>query len=160
MLIRAILLAAVVATLIMFVRGQHGQRVRANKRIAFFVFLAVNAYAVLRPEDVTALAVRVGVGRGADLVLYVLVVCFVFTALNLYLQQRQLERRLTDMARALALHQAEASNMGLRAADEIQAAMSVETPSESSSTAQGPAPVPRGLDRSMTPSPNAPVIRE
>jgi hypothetical protein len=107
MLIRLILLAAVVATLIFFVRSQHGQRLRAHKRIAFFAFLALNAYAVLRPEDVMWVAVQLGVGRGADLVLYLLVVCFIFTTLNLYLRQRELEQRLTDVTRALALRDAE-----------------------------------------------------
>jgi hypothetical protein len=110
MWIRVLLLACVVATLVLFVRGQHGQRLRANKRIAFFAFLAVNAYAVLRPEDVMWVAVKLGVGRGADLVLYLLVVCFVFSTLNMYLRQRQLEQRLADVTRALALQQAVTSN--------------------------------------------------
>jgi small membrane protein len=121
MWIRVILLACVVATLVLFVRGQHGQRLRANKRIAFFAFLAVNAYAVLRPEDVMTLAIKLGVGRGADLVLYLLVVCFIFATLNMYLRQRQLEQRLADVTRALALREAESFNTRLSDVDMLVA---------------------------------------
>ena len=107
MWIRILLLAAVVATLIYFVRAEHGQRLQANKRLVFFAFLGLNGYAVLRPNDISWLAARLGVGRGTDLVLYLLVVTFVFVSLNLYLRQRQSERRITELARALALREAD-----------------------------------------------------
>jgi hypothetical protein len=110
MWIKALLLLAVVVTLVYFVRREHGVGLQAWKRIAFFVFVIGNIYAVLRPADVSRLANGLGVGRGADLVLYLLVVAFVFTVLNFYLRTRQAERRLTDLARAVALQQAEQVN--------------------------------------------------
>jgi hypothetical protein len=126
MLIRVILIAAVLATLVYFVRSQHGHRIRAHKRIAFIAFLALNAYAVLRPEDVMWVAVKLGVGRGADLVLYLLVVCFIFTTLNFYLRQRQLEQQLTEVTRVLALRDAEQRNAGRDGAGEDAPAEGVQ----------------------------------
>jgi hypothetical protein len=110
MWIKIVLLAAVALLLVYFVRREHGVRLQANKRLAFFAFLIANAYAVLRPDDVSYLANLVGVGRGADLVLYLLVVAFVFAVVNFYLRMREAERRLTDLARAIALREAEMVN--------------------------------------------------
>jgi small membrane protein len=110
MWIKVLLLAGVLITLVMFVRSEHGLRMQANKKLAFFVFLLVNAYAVLRPDDLSWVANRLGVGRGADLLLYLLVLAFVFVALNLYLKMRQYERQLTDLAREMAVREAEQVN--------------------------------------------------
>lgn len=110
MWIKIVLLAAVAILLVYFVRREHGVKLQANKKLAFFAFLIANVYAVLRPDDVSALANIVGVGRGADLVLYLLVVAFVFAVVNFYLRMREAERRLIDLARAVALREAELTN--------------------------------------------------
>ena len=110
MVIQYLLLAAVLGFLVMFVRSKHGVRMRASKRLAFFAFLAVNAYAVLRPNDVTRVAHLVGVGRGTDLLLYILIVTFIFAMTNFYLRLQAAERRVTDLARATAIYQAELVN--------------------------------------------------
>jgi hypothetical protein len=108
--IQILLLLAVVGALFYFVRSQNGVRIRAGKRLGFVLFLLANVYAVLRPDDVTWVAHRVGVGRGADLVLYLTVVSFVFAVLNFYQRSKDTERRLTDLARAVALRDAEIAN--------------------------------------------------
>ncbi|MGH3712368.1 MAG: DUF2304 domain-containing protein [Micromonosporaceae bacterium] len=110
MVIQVLLLIAVAGLLLGFIRWQHGVRLQASKRLAFFAFLAVNVWAVLRPDDVTWVASKVGVGRGADLVLYLLVVAFIFVVLNFYLRFRDLGERFTDLARAVALREAELTN--------------------------------------------------
>ncbi len=69
MTVQIVLVAAAVGALVYFVRKGHNVRIRASKRIAFFAFVGVNIYAVLRPEDLTWLARQLGVGRGTDLVL-------------------------------------------------------------------------------------------
>jgi small membrane protein len=109
-LIQYLLLAAVGGFLVVFVRSRHGVRMQASKRVAFFVFLGANAYAVLRPNDVTRVAHLVGVGRGTDLLLYMLIVTFVFMMINFYLRMKETERRLTDLARAVAINDAEQVN--------------------------------------------------
>lgn len=110
MLIQAILLTAVLGLMVVFVRNSHGVRARASKRVGFFAFMLFSAYAVMRPDDVTWVAGLVGVGRGTDLLLYMLVVAFAFAVLNFNLRLRDKERRLTDLARASALRDAEALN--------------------------------------------------
>jgi small membrane protein len=110
MIIQILLLAAVGILLAVFIRSRHGVRLQASKRLAFVLFVIANAYAVVRPNDVTAVAHLVGVGRGADLLLYALVVAFTFSVVNFYLRQRELNERLTQLARAVALREAETVN--------------------------------------------------
>ena len=45
----------------------------------------------------------IGVGRGADLVLYTLVVTFMLVSVVLFRRVGELERRFTTLARAMAL---------------------------------------------------------
>ena len=110
MIVQVILVLAALGALVYFVRWAHGVHIRASKRIAFFVFIVVNIYAVLRPDDTTWVAHQIGVGRGTDLVLYLLVVAFVFGMLNTYLRQREISNHLTDLARTVALRDAELTN--------------------------------------------------
>ena len=107
MVIQFILIATVVVLFVFFVRSSHSVRTQAFKRIGFIVFLILSLDAVLRPNDTTWLAHKVGVGRGADLLLYLLVAAFAFFAVNTFLRFRNLERRFTDLARAVALRDAQ-----------------------------------------------------
>lgn len=110
MLIQILLLAAVLATLVLFVRRRHGVQMQAVKRVGLIAFAMLNVYAVLRPDDVTWVANLVGVGRGTDLVLYALVAAFMFGMLNFYLRFREIDRRFTELARTLAIREAEIVN--------------------------------------------------
>ena len=47
-----------------------------------------------------------GVSRGTDLLLYLLVVAFMFTTLSSYIRFRELELRYARLARAVALQNA------------------------------------------------------
>jgi hypothetical protein len=107
MLIQIILIAMAFVLFVFFIRSSHSVRTQAFKRIGFILFLILNLDAVLRPDDTTWLAHKVGVGRGADLVLYLLVVAFAFFSVNTFLRFRNLERRFTDLARSIALRDAE-----------------------------------------------------
>ncbi len=106
MLIQIVLISAVLIVLAVFARNWNTTRMRAWKRIAFIAFCVINVYAVLRPADTTRAAHMVGVGRGTDLVLYLLVVGVTALALNTYLRFRVIERRLTELARDTALRTA------------------------------------------------------
>lgn len=110
MAVQIFLVLAAVSALVYFVRRQHNIRIRASKRIAFFLFIAVNIYAVLLPDQVTWVAQQLGIGRGTDLVLYLLVVAFLFGMLNSYLRQREVSEHLTDLARTVAIREAELDN--------------------------------------------------
>jgi hypothetical protein len=54
----------------------------------------------------------VGVGRGADLVLYALVVTFMLVSVVLFRRLEQLERRYTQLARTLAVQEARQGGVG------------------------------------------------
>jgi len=110
MIVQVLLVLAALGALVYFVRLAHNVHIRASKRIAFFAFIVVNIYAVLQPDDTTWVAQQIGVGRGTDLVLYLLVVAFVFGMLNTYLRQREISNHLTDLARTVALRDAELTN--------------------------------------------------
>lgn len=110
MVVQVILILAAVGALVYFVRRQHNIRIRASKRVAFFLFIALNIYAVLLPDHVTWVARQVGIGRGTDLVVYLLVVAFVFGMLNTYLRQREISEHLTELARTVAIREAEFAN--------------------------------------------------
>jgi hypothetical protein len=107
MVIQFILIATAVVLFVFFIRSSHSVRTQAFKRIGFVIFLLLSLDAVLRPNDTTWLARKVGVGRGADLLLYMLVAAFAFFAVNTFLRFRNLERRFTDLARAIALRDAQ-----------------------------------------------------
>ena len=110
MLIKMLLIAAVCVLLAFSVRGRPGVPMQAGKRIGLVLFGAINVYAVLRPDDVSAVARALGVGRGTDLVLYLLVVAFLLGMLQFYLRFRVVDRRFTELARTLAIREAEIVN--------------------------------------------------
>jgi hypothetical protein len=106
MAIQILLIVAAVLLFVVFVRRAHSVRLQAAKRIGFILFIILNLYAVLRPGDTTRVAQMLGVGRGADLLLYLLVVAFAFFSVNTYLRFKDIERRLTDLARSIAIRDA------------------------------------------------------
>lgn len=116
MIIQFLLVLAVLAVLFVFVRSGGAVYVQAGKRIALLLFAVANIYAVMRPDDVTALAQLLGVGRGTDLVLYALVVAFTAVVFSMYQRFRAVDRRYTELARTVAIREAEAVNRrrGLR----------------------------------------------
>jgi hypothetical protein len=84
--------------------------VQASKRIALVLFAMANVYAVMRPNDLTAIAHALGVGRGTDLVLYALVVAFMAGMFSMYQRFRVVDRRYTELARTVAIREAELIN--------------------------------------------------
>ena len=106
-IIKILLIIGVVGLLVFLLRSHGTNRGGAYVKIGMAVFLAFAAYAVIRPDDVTWVAELLGVGRGADLVLYVLVVGFGFFAISTYLRFKELELKYARLARAVALNEAD-----------------------------------------------------
>ena len=104
--IQIVLVIMALALFALFTQRAHTVRTQAVKRIGFVLFILGGIYAILRPQDVNWIAHKLGVGRGADLVLYLLVVVVAFFAANTFLRFRTLERRFTDLARSVALSNA------------------------------------------------------
>lgn len=85
--------------------------VRLRNRIADVLLLLALVVAaavfILAPAYTTLLAQKLGVGRGADLLLYTCVVGVWFVLLKLYTKVRQLEQIVTELLRREALENAE-----------------------------------------------------
>jgi hypothetical protein len=120
-LIQFLLILAALVLFTTFLRLAHTARLQAFKRIGFLLFCLFGVIAVLRPGVMTWLANRVGVGRGTDLLLYMLVVVFAFFSLNTYLRFKDTERRLTKLARAMAIRDAVAPPVRALEQDEPEA---------------------------------------
>ena len=79
---------------------------RAKSRVIPFAITTVGLvglYFVWRPGDANDLAHLVGVGRGADLVLYCWIVISLIVALNLHIVARSNLRLITELVRHIAL---------------------------------------------------------
>ena len=102
-LIKLLLLAAIVVVGLLAFRGSR----KALHKVLWrgYVVLVVMAAgaAVLFPDLVTTGANAVGVGRGTDLVLYLLVVTFMLVSVVQFRRLGELERRYTQLARSLAI---------------------------------------------------------
>jgi hypothetical protein len=107
MWIKILLILAVLGLLLFFLRNHGTSRSGATVKIAFALFVVFGIVTVLAPNLSSELAGLVGVGRGADLVLYMLVVAFGFATINTYLRFKELELRYARLARAVALRGAE-----------------------------------------------------
>ena len=110
MLIQFILVLAVLTIMYVFVRSSGTIYVQASKRIALVLFALANVYAVMRPNDLSVIAHFLGVGRGTDLVLYALVVAFMAGMFSMYQRFRVVDRRYTELARTVAIREAELIN--------------------------------------------------
>ncbi len=72
-----------------------------------FVMLGAGGLAVIFPELTNDIAHIVGVGRGADLITYVVAVVVMFVLLHYYTKFVELQRQLTGVVRELAILRAE-----------------------------------------------------
>lgn len=84
----------------------YGQKAQALRRLGLLVFAAFAVWSILDPTVWTRLAQAVGIGRGADLILYGLVVAFFGFVVTTFRRFRDMELRYTRLARRLALDEA------------------------------------------------------
>lgn len=102
-IVQILLLLAMVALVVYFVSNRRKARAKAGVKLGFVVFLILCLWAIVRPDDVTVVANWMGVSRGTDLLLYLLVLAFIFTTVSSYIRFREQELRYARLARALAL---------------------------------------------------------
>ena len=102
-LIKLLLLAAILVIGLLAFRGSQKPIHKVIWRAYVVLVLLAAALAVVFPNALTRLAHEVGVGRGADLLLYVLVVTFMLVSVVLFRRLAALERRYTQLARTIAV---------------------------------------------------------
>lgn len=105
-LIKVILLVGIIGVTVLLTRSTTGARHQAVRRLLLVGFVLLAAVAVMFPATLTTVARWVGVGRGADLLLYGLTITFLGYVAASYRRMRQLEQQNTILARHIALSDA------------------------------------------------------
>ena len=106
MIIKLLLLVALAAATYTLMHGRRTALSLLLRRAIALLAIAVGAVAVLFPDLVTQVANAVGVGRGTDLVVYLLCVAFLFTTIGLHMRLAALHDRFVELSRRLALSEA------------------------------------------------------
>lgn len=110
MLIQFILVATMALALLMTWRRFHQRVIPLREALLWSVLWVAAAGAVMLPWVTTRIAQFVGVGRGADLVLYASVSILFLLVFKLFIEHEKLERKLTDIVRHDALRDLERKN--------------------------------------------------
>lgn len=105
-IIQVLLIVAVGVIGWMMLRSPGGARHRAGRRIVTLTFVIFAIVSIAVPAVISRIAHFVGVGRGTDLLLYVLVVAFLLQILSSFRRNAAMERRITRLARRIALDNA------------------------------------------------------
>jgi hypothetical protein len=95
----------------------HGRRTALSlliRRALALLAVGLGAIAVLFPDAVTWVANSVGVGRGTDLLVYLLCVTFLFTTIGLHMRLAAVHDKYVELARRVALDEARADPAGPR----------------------------------------------
>lgn len=86
-------------------------RGKALRRLFLLLLAGILVFSVLRPDLWTQAAGALGVGRGADLLLYLLALAVVYLAVWSYLRMRDYRESIATLVRALGLLQAEVERL-------------------------------------------------
>lgn len=108
-----VLLVVVALGLILWLSRQKSTAISAFKKTGLVLLALLMVITVLFPELTTVIAHALGIGRGADLLLYGLTATFVVYAVTQYLRAQANRSILFALARRLALQEA-SDTYGLR----------------------------------------------
>ena len=103
MLIKILLIVLVLVLSLYMFKANLGAKQTAWRRLGILAFAIVAVVVVIFPEITTKVAQFLGVGRGTDLLLYGLVVVVLYNMLMQAKQRNAAERRLTKLAREVAI---------------------------------------------------------
>ena len=106
MIIQILLVIGVIAVGLFLARPTGGDRHLALRRLFMALFVMVAVVSILFPQWLSWLANTIGVGRGADLLLYALVLAFLITVATSYRRNVATNRRITQLAREITLSRA------------------------------------------------------
>ena len=114
MIFQVLLIAAIAAVAVTMGRSTGNVRHMAYRRLLLLMFVVVSAFAIVFPHYLSSLASWLGVGRGTDLLLYVLVVVFIGSLAMQSRRAAELGHKLTLITRAQALEKARADELEAR----------------------------------------------
>ena len=111
MLSQWVLAIALVLVGLYLLKARKSASQQAIGRLFIIVALVAGLVAVLFPNYTNVVASFLGIGRGADLLLYTFVVFTLFYVVHQYRRQLWQEKVTTDLARALTLARAEIDDL-------------------------------------------------
>ena len=106
MLIKIILIVAILGVSGLLMKSRVSERNTALRRLGVIIFTLFAAVSVIWPSLISKVAHLVGVGRGTDLVLYLAVVAFLISLVPASNRRSVLDRKITTLARSVALQSA------------------------------------------------------
>lgn len=128
-LVQVLLIAAFAFIFFKALRSRSAHSVNAWKKMAFVLLMVLVVIAVLAPDLVSIVAQLVGVGRGTDLVLYMVSVTFGFYVVNQYLRAQESRHQLHQLARRIAILEAQ-ERYGMERLTVLDAPLPGEPPSD------------------------------
>lgn len=112
MLIRILLIAVTLGLSLLLLRRRSALRARAWKRLVLVALVGVALVSIMRPGLTTTVANALGVGRGTDLLLYMLTAVFLYVVVSIYLKFRDMELQITALTRRSAIDEAVLTRSG------------------------------------------------
>jgi hypothetical protein len=106
-MIRVVLLTALISIAGFVTFGRNTAGMRASRKLLFLATLLSGCVAVLFPVLVQDIAEFLGVGRGTDLLLYVMTVMVLTMSLTNYIEKKRVERREATMVQRIAILEAQ-----------------------------------------------------
>lgn len=106
MIIKLFLITLILAIILITISQKQTQKVRAWKKIFFIMLLSISMLFIIFPDTTNKIANSMGVGRGADLILYFLAIGFLFMLFETQAKFQQQQDTTYKLARAIALNEA------------------------------------------------------
>jgi small membrane protein len=103
MLIQLILVAAIILIILRLIIQLKRQRISGGEFAGWIIIWLAAAVVILFPDITSFLAIKVGVTRGVDLVIYVSVVLVFYLLFKLLMRIEKIERDITELCRRIAL---------------------------------------------------------
>ena len=110
MIIKALLVAVCAVVVLAVLSSRSTYSIKAYKKIIFIAFMFFATFFIIFPDRLTSIANYLGVGRGADLLLYALFFAFCAGILNSYNKFKKQQDLLNRLARKFAVLEAKESN--------------------------------------------------
>lgn len=105
MMIKIILLLFVLFVVGKIVWRFFKKEIRGRELVIWLIFWALVALAVGLPQTTDRLAVRLGVSRGADLLVYISVLVLFYLVFRILVKLEKVDKDLTKIVRAIALEE-------------------------------------------------------
>lgn len=106
MLIKVVLISGFIIFLWRLLANSNSYQVRAWTKIIAIIFALSAIIAIIFPETTNSVAEFLGVKRGADLLLYLLALVFIFFVLNTYISNKKLQNKIVLLSRKIAIIEA------------------------------------------------------